>query len=249
VEKAEVTAPPVDLSRLASLRGIDRIVLRRDLGASGQLRRDRGALIVELDSREPIERRNFTFCHELAHTFVLDDSPSKFRDQLVAVACSRYAREEYLCDRAAAEMLMPERLFRPLVLSLEPSLGSVVQLARQFQSSIRATIVRIGQIAAWPTVFLVWRFTSRPGSTRKLRVAWSVKPEGARCFVPRNAPADPISGMCATFASSCPTVEIESLELGSLRGKYLVENKRFGKYVVSAVHHPNLRSFALRGGA
>lgn len=249
VEAAGITAPPVNLALLAKLRGIERIVVRDGLDASGQLRREGNELIIELDSKEPIERLNFTCCHEIAHTFALDDSSRKFRESLAGPPCMRYAREEYLCDRAAAEMLMPEKFFRPAATDLDPCIASVIQLARQFQSSIRATIVRIGQIAAWPTVFLVWRFSSRLGSTQKLRVSWSVRPEGSRCFVPRHAPADPRSGMYATFVSSRSTIEIETLNLGVLRGKYLVENKRFGDNVVSVVHHPNLRSFALRGGA
>ena len=249
VDAAGITAPPVDPESLAKLRGIVRVVVRDGLGASGQLRREKGRLIIELGSEEPIERRNFTCCHEIAHTFALDDSSSKFRDLQPGAPCTRYTREEYLCDRAAAEMLMPTKFFRPAAIELEPGIASVIQLARQFRSSIRATLVRIGQVAAWPTVFLVWRFSSRFGSTKKLRVSWSVKPEGARCFVPRHAPADPRSGMYATFVSARSTMETETLNLGTLRGKYLVENKRFGDYLVSVVHHPNLHRLTLRGEA
>ncbi|MGH7355087.1 MAG: ImmA/IrrE family metallo-endopeptidase [Candidatus Rokuibacteriota bacterium] len=222
--------------------------MRDNLGASGQLRREGADLIIELDSKEPIARRNFSCCHEIAHTFVLDDSSQKYRDLVSAAPCARYAREEYLCDRAAAEMLMPEKLFFPAAAGLDPSISSVLQLARQFQSSVRATVVRIGQLSVWPTLFLVWRFSARMGSTKKLRILWSVRPEGTRCFIPRNAPADRGSGMYATFSTSCPTLETEKLDLGSLRGHFLVENRRFGDHLMSIVHDPRLATSVPRGG-
>jgi Zn-dependent peptidase ImmA (M78 family) len=241
VDAAEITTLPVNIARLARLSGVERIEIRSGMGASGQLRREGQHLIIELDSHEPIERRNFTCCHEIGHTFMLDDSSSKFRDLAASPSCTRYTREEYLCDRAAAELLMPEKLFRPAAAALHPSIASVIQLARLFQSSIRATIVRLGQIAEWPAVFLVWRFSSRWGSSAKLRVSWSVKPEGSRCFIPRHVPADPKSGIYAAFVSAQITAETETLRLGSLRGGYRTENKRFGDYVVSIVHDPHLR--------
>jgi len=248
VELAGIKAPPVDVAALARVQGIGRIVVRDRLGASGQIRRENGELIIELDSKEPLARRNFSCCHEIAHTFALGDPGQKFREPLSAPTCARYAREEYLCDRAAAELLMPEKLFGPTAAGIEPSMASVVRLARLFQSSIKATIVRIGQLSVWPTVFLVWKFSTRTGSTKKLRVAWSVRPEGARCFVPRNATADANSGMYTTFITSRATAETERLDLGSLRGSFFVENRRFGDQLVSIVHHPKLMS-APRGRA
>ena len=142
---------------------------------------------------------------------------------------------------ASAEMLMPERLFKPLAIHREPSPDSLVFLSRQFAASIKATILRLAQLALWPVVFVGWKFTTRQGSTRKLRVTWSARPAGSRCYVPLNATADPASGMYATFSASHPTTEIESLDLGSLRGKYLVESVRVGQQVIAIVHDPRLR--------
>lgn len=241
VEESGLKRPPIEPLKLARLRGIQRVVLSRTIPVSGQLLQEGRELIVRLNASEPRERQNFTLCHELAHTFVLDTSLAKFRQNPVALTCSRASLEERLCDRAAAEMLMPEKFFRPMAASLEPSVSSLICLARTFASSIRATIVRLGQLGVWPVVLVGWRFAARPGSSPKLRVSWSVRPQGSRCLVPLHAPADPGSGMYATFVASRPTCETESLNLGSLRGKYLVENVRFGHYVVSIIHDPKLR--------
>lgn len=241
VEQSKIAAPPVDPLRLAAVRGIRRVLLSSSLHVSGQLIRDRGELVVVLNAREPAERRNFSCCHEIAHTFALDVTAPKFRDITSESVCSPTSAEEELCDEAAAEMLMPEKLFMAVAIGLEPSILSVLELSRRFATSISAALVRIGQLSVWPVLFIVWRFYPRLGSTPKLRVAWSVRPEGTRCFVPRHATADSRSGMYATFVSANPTLEHENLDLGSLRGKFLVENARFGDHVVSLVHNPGLR--------
>lgn len=158
-----------------------------------------------------------------------------------ALRCGSSSLEERLCDCAAAEMLMPEKFFRPLATALEPTIDSLLLLSKQFGASARATIVRLGQLSVWPVIFVAWRFTSIAGKGRKLRVCWSSRPAGTRCYVPNNAAADDASGIYATFVASHPTCEVERLDLGSLRGKYVVENVRVGEYVISIVHDQQLQ--------
>lgn len=240
VDVSKITAPPIDPRVLAELQGIKRIVLSKSLQVSGQLICDDNELVIKLNAKEPSERQNFSCCHEIAHSFALDGSRAKARVAAEIFTCSPASSEEYLCDRAAAEMLMPEKFFKPLATGMDPSIASFVALSKTFFSSISATILRLGHLAVWPVVFIVWKFTNHFDSTPKLRVFWSVRPAGYRCYIPRHAPADPASGIHATFLSACPTFENETLNLGSLQGRYLVENGKFGDYVVSIVHDPKL---------
>lgn len=168
----------------------------------------------------------------------LDRSP-KFREA-VSIDCAQSSVEEYLCDQAAAEMLMPEKLFRPSAEALEPSIASVSKLSETFAASMSATILRLGTLSCWRVVFIVWKFATRLGSSPKLRVSWSVRPANSRCFVPKHAPADTTSGIYATFATARRNVRQEALCLGSLRGRHFVESEKFGGYVLSIVHEPNL---------
>lgn len=241
VDCSGIKAPPIDPRQLAKLRGIHRITLSHALEVSGQLIHDGDELVIQLNAGEPVERQNFSCCHEIAHTFALDGSLTRFRMTPEVVACFPSSPEEHLCDRAAAEMLMPLKFFRPIAAELDPGIGSLLDLSKRFGASIKATIVRLGQVGVWPVVFIVWKFETRLESCLKLRVSWAVRPEGYRCFVPRHAPAHPATGIYATFLSSHPTFENELLDLGTLRGKYLVENAKFGDYVVSIVHNPKLR--------
>lgn len=242
VDDARVARPPIEPARLAELRGIRHVFLSRSLEVSGQLIRVSGEFAIELNARESVERRNFSCCHEIAHTFAFDGAPTKQRVGPTGIPnCSRGSSEEWLCDRAAAEMLMPEKFFGPRALKMAPSLDSLVELAKGFACSLHATMLRLGELSVWPVVFIMWKFTAPPGSARKLRVWRSISPHGLRCFVPQAASADTTSGMYASYAASHPTCETEQLKLGSLRGRYLVENRRFGDHVISIVHDPRLR--------
>ncbi len=241
VDISGIQAPPVDPRLLAEIEGIKRVVISPSLSVSGQLLRESDGLVIRLSAKESVERRKFSCCHEIAHAFDFDGLLVKSRANVGTPVCTPSSPEEYLCDRAAAEMLMPEKFFRPLASDLSPSVASLETLSKLFGSSLSATIIRIGQLCVWPTVLVVWKFKVRFESSPKLRVVWSVRPSGYRCYVPRHASADPASGMYASFLGARPTCEYENLNLGSLRGKYLVENGKFGEYVVSIVHDPKLR--------
>lgn len=244
VVRAGVERPPVDPRKLAALRGIQHVVLSSSLTTSGQLLRHGDQFVIRLNRGEPVERQNFSCCHEIAHTFSVHSAATKFRDSFASATCRPYGLEEYLCDRAAGEMLMPSHLFHPMAARLDPSIASVIELSKMFSASVAATIVRIGQLSVWRVVFVVWRFMTRPGSYPKLRVSWAVRPSGHRCFVPRYAPTSPGSGIYAAFIDDRLTSASEELDLGGLRGKFTVESKRFGNHVVSLVHDPMLKEGA-----
>jgi hypothetical protein len=248
VDDSGIKAPPIDPVHLAALQGIRRIIVSRRLGVSGELIRDGDELTIRLNGLESVERRNFSCCHEIAHALVLSFQPAAAQAGMRAITCTRASVEEDICDRAAAEMLMPEKFFKPAAIGLEPTIASLVALSKRFASSIEATMVRLGQIRIWPVVFIVWKFRTRLGSSPKLRVAWSVRPADSRCFIPRHASADLNSGIYATFSTSLSTCESDTLNLGSLRGSYLIENARFGECVVSIVHDPKLRRGARHAG-
>ena len=241
VDDSGIKEPPIDPARLAIVQGVRRIMVSNTMEVSGELVRDGGELVIRLNGRESPQRRNFSCCHEIAHTFAFHSPLAEMSVRMRTISCLRYSPQEQMCDRAAAEMLMPEKFFRPVAANLRPGIESLATLSRVFGSSIGATMIRLGQLRVWPVVFIVWKFTTRLGSSRKLRVFWSARPAGSRCFIPRHAPARPASGMYATFSTSVPTFESESLDLGSLRGSYLIENARFGEHVVSIVHDPKLR--------
>ena len=112
LERAGVTGPPVNLDRLAKFQGV-RKVERVSLGAvlGSTTRTDKG-FTIRLNSDTPLNER-FTYAHEIAHTVL---APVPWNEKgLHSRPGSKGAALERLCDRYAAEILMPRRWALPAV--------------------------------------------------------------------------------------------------------------------------------------
>lgn len=132
---AGLVLPPTDLNAVAarldvSVIGVD------DLPVSGELRRVNGQLTVVYSSDLPLGRRNFTVAHELGHAIF----------ERTGRNCPRSGREvERLCDKLAAELLMPRKVFLAKT-DPDPTLAQVHELAQSFGTSLQATALRCYEV-------------------------------------------------------------------------------------------------------
>ena len=135
-----------------------------DLGADEpgwSLKSPSGRHYICVNAADREERQRFTICHEIAH-IVLDVQS----DHATQPWSAKRPLEERLCDSFAAELLMPEGLFRPMAEDLPVSLGSVDELARRFLASTLATGSRFAAGISTPCAFVLSekgkiRYTSR----------------------------------------------------------------------------------------
>lgn len=138
------------------------------------------------------ERVNFTFLHELMHAIIQDDPdllsachdvPGGFSDDLI----------ERLCNKGAAEMLVPSEAVRQYGCSvaLIPTLCeqfSASSLAVAFQMINCADDVRYLVIAEWRTVIVAPATPLDPYNRigERLVVAYGAKSPAAKYFIRRN---------------------------------------------------------------
>jgi len=124
------------------------------IGAEGRLiRRKKGGVIRVREGIGQEGRRRFTIAHELGHWELHEDhsqflcSESDMRD---------YGRSplEREANCFAAELLMPTVHFRPLCQE-EPSLNLVKNLAKEFQTTLTATAIRLADLSKYP-LQVVW---------------------------------------------------------------------------------------------
>jgi uncharacterized protein DUF955 len=163
--------PPFDLESELVQRtaAIGAIRPSRDISADGRIFWDPSGYVIQLKSTLDPSRRAFTLGHEIAHTFFFNcDRGVSQRTDPTTETFSEQKPEEYLCDVAAAEMLMPaaalidprrfstpETMARPensflrRVISYRPSAKSLVALAREFRTSLSATAWRFVQMGMW----------------------------------------------------------------------------------------------------
>ena len=149
---AGVFEPPVDVGALAHLQGVLEIRTEPvDIDAE-LVPVDDGFIIRVNESVPSAARRRFSIAHEIAHTFFLPHSPGSRNGPISLNSPTEsleHRLEERLCDLAAAEMLMPEAMFRERACKEPPSIGLIQRLANAFDVSLEAAALRYAD--AFPT--------------------------------------------------------------------------------------------------
>lgn len=148
LDQCGIERAPVDLVRIARHLGIRRI-RELDIRLDGQLvELGDGGYEVILSRHAPHTRQRFTLAHEIAH--ILAASPDEG-----SMSCGDGPTEE-LCNRVAAELLIPSRFIADPALS-DVDVAVFRQLATRFQCSLEATAWRILNIGRVTGALLIWR--------------------------------------------------------------------------------------------
>jgi len=163
VKKVKPTTIPIPMGPYVNEVGA---ILRRDddLGPDEpgwSLKSPSGQHYICINAADPEQRQRFTTCHEIAHIVLGLKS-----DHGTQPWSAKRPLEERLCDSFAAELLMPEGLFRPVAEDLAVSLASVDELAGRFLASAVATGSRFAAAISTPCAFVFSehgrvRYTSR----------------------------------------------------------------------------------------
>ena len=127
----------------------------RDLNSDGYIQPlgrsfEQGFRMV-LRTGSPEARRRFTAAHELCHTFFYQLVPEiKFALTEVDPV------EERLCNFGAAELLIPEVELKAQLDERDPSLLTLVTLAKHFRASTEAMLLRLRSLNLWYCDLSLW---------------------------------------------------------------------------------------------
>ena len=132
--------------------GVDAVLIPRDSGYS-----------VIINKTAPLTRQRFSLAHELAHILLLSselcagrpDRSTRYRSESSTVASKEF--EERLCDEIAAELLMPESLFKEDMESQGRFLENLPKWANSFGTSLTATAIRYRELLPEPCHLIKWR--------------------------------------------------------------------------------------------
>ena len=114
------------------------------------------AIIAVKQSASPARQR-FSACHELGH-WMRDHAKVAF----TAFSCSDAAflkewgadNPERRANRYATELLLPEAMFRPRAKNRDITFASVRDLAKQFQTSLTSTAIRLVELGSFPSALV-----------------------------------------------------------------------------------------------
>lgn len=164
--RGEQVAPPVDLALLASLQGVTSIE-SSEMTEAGRIVPTSRGLVIQVRSADSERRQRFTVAHEIGHTlFPQPNAVGHSRDELSVGRYSASDEEEYLCDVAASELLLPDALFRPRMACIPPTIASIEQLADEFKASLEATALRWARLEETPRAIAVWERSHKPAERR-----------------------------------------------------------------------------------
>lgn len=125
-----------------------------------------GYFTIELNRNRSLKRQNFSLAHEISHTFFFEAASyaaQRHHDE------SHSAEEERLCDIAAAELLMPRASFYDASRSYTPSAKALCELCDLFETSLSATALRIAELKAWDSDFILWKLDGD-----RMKATWQV---------------------------------------------------------------------------
>ncbi len=220
VEELELDKPPFDPHKYAAACGVRKVV-RTDMALDGRLVFSNGGFEIYVRSSHSEQRQNFTIAHETAHTFFLASQVKGKLDR--AESGIGYFtdddEEEYLCDMAAAEMLMPEQCFTERLFAYGPSVRSILRMSGEFRVSLHALALRMKELGQWKVLITKW-------AQKKdvLEPEWSYPSKGLRLGMHEwlLAPRGPIHRSLEKGYA----VGKETLRFQNGEETYLVESKR-----------------------
>lgn len=236
--------PPIKLTKIAQRRRVIAILKEDNLDSEGVTIPDKRGFVIKLKKNSPSLRQRYTLAHEIAHTFFFNRNVSPPKRQYWHSLRGDIG-EEYLCERGAAEILMPFPIFKRYIKIYQiPSISALSSLQAIFQVSTQASACRILQdIGFWQNIIIIetrWRPCQFSGKNPALRINWVVKPRKLHYYIPTNKRIKQESSIFTCYTTGSITNQLENLELGDLKGKYQVESiKSASRKVVSIIKLSN----------
>ncbi len=172
--------PPFLPEEFCRILGIEKIV-KQELGQlSGLLLKFNDRYVIKVNKNHNSSRQKFSCAHEIGHILF---SELKLGHYIYTIEYrtfnpqgrdrARLTERERLCDAAAAELLMPESIFKKYLSNFGVSVYAIERLANIFKVSVRAATRRIAEISLEPCIALIWE---RQRIVKGLRLTMCVGP-------------------------------------------------------------------------
>jgi Zn-dependent peptidase ImmA (M78 family) len=125
-------------------------------GSEGRLIRKGNLGIITVNSRIPEEgRKRFAIAHELGHFELHSASQLVFCTEQDMLFWNESKTEELQANEFAAEILMPEGIFREYVKAGPPNMDKIKEVAKEFRTTLTATALRYVQLSKEPCALVI----------------------------------------------------------------------------------------------
>lgn len=227
--EAGVNSAPVDIQKYLKVPSINAVLrvdydLLADQAGSTTLIKDRHCIFVNgCHSRE---RQRFTVLHEIGHIVLnIPSSHSKHLKTQDLYSYRKKPKEEILCDVFAAELLLPEALFRQDVLRTQIGFDGIETLASNYETSLTSTGSRFAVLNEEPCAFIL----SEAGKVRYVSYSRDMREQKSWISIGLTIPNDTLTVARLKGHKEEGPVEIEAhqwLENETRKGRYILEDVR-----------------------
>ena len=151
----EWTGPPYDIIALAKM--LDFEVMPSDLVPDARISpRPQGKFLIEYNPQQYPTRINFSLAHEIGHT-LFSDCAETVRNRSKGIEEGSWELE-FLCNVAAAEILLPYAKFSKDANKVALTLDNLLVLAKQYKASAESVFIRFCEVVEKPCMIMLARF-------------------------------------------------------------------------------------------
>jgi Zn-dependent peptidase ImmA (M78 family) len=150
--------PPYDIIELARILGMD--VMPNDMVIDARIiSQSRSKYLIEYNPLQKPVRINFSLAHEIGHSLFSDCSET-IRNRAKSLEDSSWELE-FLCNIAAAEILLPYAKFNKDANSIPLTLDGLIYLANKYNASLEAVFIRFCEVVDKPCMVLLTQFNDK----------------------------------------------------------------------------------------
>lgn len=249
--------PPIDLAAIFHRFGITPARVSLPGQAGLLLNSDAGTVFINED--DPAARQRFSEAHELMELlFAAQWRPTSWDVRGLFAESGK----ESLCEKGAAELLMPLSTFRPYVNRWAVSLETGKRLAELYGVSLTAALLRAVRFGPGQHALVLWRLAHKPiqestmphpdqlclfeGYTpqpppKKLRVRWGCSTRD-ELFIPRHKSIESDVSIYRAYEQGLTVKAVDWIDLGTRCGHCFCESMAVTidteRHVLSVIHLP-----------
>ena len=255
---------PVDLSLIFKRFHIPSPIQKPLPGQQQGLLLDARNGIVIINSSDPPSRQKFSQAHELVE-FLFNSLPNGKNIgngwTLKKPGGFTESMKEYLCDRTAANLLMPPAYVHSQITQYGANFDCARIISSECEISLSAALVQVARISRGCHSVVLWKLKNKPSEIKnevsnaqlgffddpishpamKLRVEWSMGSESAP-FIPKDKSVEETSLIYKAWQTGSFTAREECLCLDGRKSRWFqTENLPFpidgGTQVLSLIEH------------
>ena len=169
-QTCRLSHPARNLNQLASWQDakIEEVTMD-DAGRLIPLWNDDFEYLIQVNAADATPRKNFSVCHEIGHILMPNFSGFSLpHHDTQTMRWDEKREEEFLCDAAAAELLMPHQEFIPQLCDCGMRIETIRELAAEFGASLEATAVNIVRAGIEDVAVIVWELGWNKQQTQEM---------------------------------------------------------------------------------